>query len=149
MARTQIRLTSRPLSVAGAARELAGPGLGGIALFVGRVRPDTTRRGRVVALDYECDRGAARRRLGEIAAIARRRFRAERAILWHRIGPVPVDEASVIVGAACRHRAEAFAAARFLIEELKRSVPIWKAERARPARRPRRRPRRPAGRSAG
>ncbi|HTP55766.1 MAG TPA: molybdenum cofactor biosynthesis protein MoaE [Thermoplasmata archaeon] len=129
--------------------ELEGPGLGGVTVFVGRVRPDATAGGRVVALDYEADPPLARRRLAEIEAIARRRYGASRTVLWHRLGRVPVDETSVIAGAACGHRAAAFAAARFLIEELKRSVPIWKRERARPARRPRRRPGRRAARSAG
>ena len=143
-----VRLTSRRLSLAAAWRELEGPGLGGVTVFVGRVRPDATPSGPVVALDYEADPPLARRRLAEIEAIARRRYGADRTVLWHRIGRVPVDEASVIAGAACGHRAESFAAARFLIEELKRSVPIWKRERARPSRRPRRPPGRRAGRSA-
>jgi molybdopterin synthase catalytic subunit len=145
----EIRLTTRPLSVGSAARELAGPGLGGIALFIGRVRPDASARGRVVALDYESDPGAARRRLEEIAAVARRRFGAVRVVLWHRVGRVRANEASVIVGAACGHRAPAFEATRYLIEELKRSVPLWKMEIARPAHPPRRPRTRRVGRSTG
>ncbi|HTW56301.1 MAG TPA: molybdenum cofactor biosynthesis protein MoaE [Thermoplasmata archaeon] len=144
-----VRLTDRPLSVPAAARALAGPGLGGVVLFVGRVRPDRTAAGRVVALDYEADRRRAVRRLEEIAREARSRFGAGRVVLWHRVGRVPVDAPSVIVGAAAGHRAPAFAAARFLIEELKRSVPLWKATRARPARPRRPRPRRRTARSAG
>ena len=144
-----VRLSKRPLSLAAAERELSGPGLGGIVLFAGRVRPDRTARGRVRALDYECDRAPAIRRLEEIAAEGRRRFGAERVVLWHRLGTVPVNAVSVVVGAACGHRAEAFATSRFLIEELKRSVPIWKTERARPVRRPRSRRSPRVGRSAG
>jgi molybdopterin synthase catalytic subunit len=145
----EVRLSRRPLSVPAAARALAGPGLGGLALFVGRVRPDRGPGGRVVAIDYEVDRALGERRLREIAAIARRRYGAERLVLWHRVGRVPVGAAAVIVGAACGHRASAFAAARFLIEELKRSVPIWKTERARSERRRPRRRGRPGRRSAG
>ena len=87
--------------------------------------------------------------LERLARTARRRFGAERVVLWHRTGRVAVDEASVIVGAAGGHRAAAFATARFLIEELKRSVPIWKTERARRERPRRRRPSRRGGRSTG
>jgi molybdopterin synthase catalytic subunit len=144
-----VRLSRRPLSVASAARALEAPGLGGVALFIGRVRPDPAPSGRVVALDYEVDRVASARRLREIERLARSRYGAGRVVLWHRVGRVEVGEIAVIVGAACGHRAQAFAAARYLIEELKRSVPIWKEERARRARPPRRRPSRPGGRSAG
>lgn len=144
-----IRLSRRPLSVPSALRALAAPDLGGVAVFAGRVRPDPRPSGRVIALDYEVDGRAARRRLTEIERTARRRFGAGRVVLWHRIGRVPVGEVSVIVGAACAHRAPAFAAARYLIEELKRSVPIWKEERARPGRPRRRRPSRRGVRSTG
>ena len=76
-------------------------------------------------------------RLRTLERSVRRRFGARRVVLWHRVGRLRVGEVSVIVGAAYAHRAEAFAAARYLIEELKAVVPIWKTERARPARRPR------------
>lgn len=141
-----VRLTRGRLSSAAAVRELEGPGLGGIVLFAGRARPDRTREGRVVALDYEAHRAPALKVLAELERTALRRFGAERAILWHRLGTVPVDEVSVLAGAAAGHRAEAFAAARFLIEQLKAKAPIWKTARARPARPPRRRPGEPAGR---
>jgi len=144
-----IRLTTRPLSYRAAIAELEGPGLGGVVLFAGRVRPDSGPGGRVVALDYDVHRAPALATLERLAARAARRYGAGRIVLWHRVGRVEADEVSVIVGAACGHRAEAFEAARFLIDELKATVPIWKVERARPVRRPRR-PRRPGpGRATG
>ncbi len=145
----EVRLTRRPLSVGAAYRALERPGAGGIVVFVGRVRGDVTRAGRVVALDYEADAPLAIRALDRVVRRTRARHAAVRLLLWHRVGRLRVGEVSVIAGAACGHRAAAFAAARRLIEELKRSVPIWKTDRARPARRPpRRRPRR-IGRRAG
>jgi molybdopterin synthase catalytic subunit len=144
-----IRLSARPLSYRAACALLEGPGLGGVVVFAGRVRPDRGPEGQVVALDYDVHRGPALRALRELAALAERRYGARRIVLWHRVGRVPVDEVSVIVGAACGHRAEAFAAARFLIDELKATVPIWKAERARPARRRQRPPRPGRGRATG
>jgi molybdopterin synthase catalytic subunit len=133
----EVRLTRRPLSLAAASKSLERRGLGGVVLFAGRVRPDRAAGGIVVAIEYESDPTLARRRLEEIVAVAHRRFGAERVVLWHRVGRVRANETSVIAGAACGHRVEAFAAARFLIEELKRSVPLWKSERVRSARRPR------------
>ena len=144
-----VRLSARPLALTAALRELEAPHLGGVAVFVGRVRPDATRAGAVVALDYEADRPLALRALARLESEARRRFGAERTVAWHRVGRVRVGEAAVIVGAACGHRAEAFAATRYLIEELKRTVPVWKEQRARPARRPRRRPSPRRARSSG
>ena len=135
-----VRLTARPLSVATAMRALEGPGSGGVVIFAGRVRPDRTRAGPVVALEYEAHGPPALARLRLLERAARRRFGARRIVLWHRVGRLRVGEVSVIVGTACAHRAEAFASARYLIEELKAVVPIWKTARARPARRPRPRP---------
>lgn len=144
-----VRLTSRPLVLGAALRELEAPALGGLVVFVGRVRPDRTREGAVVELQYETHRAPALRALARLEQEAQRRFGAERTVAWHRVGRVRVGEPAVIVGAACAHRVEAFAATRFLIDELKRSVPVWKEIRARPVRRPRRRPGPSTGRSAG
>ena len=140
-----VRLSGRPLSSTAAMRTLEGPGLGGVVLFAGRVRPDRIGRGRVEALDYEAHLPPAREQLSALERTVRLRFGAERVVLWHRLGRVRVGEVSVLVGAACGHRAAAFEATRFLIEELKTSVPIWKTARARPVRRPPPRPRPRAG----
>jgi len=140
-----VRITRKRLSYAAALRELQGPGQGGIVLFSGRVRPDRFSRGRVVALDYEAHQPLAEQALTALERRARSRYGATRVVLWHRVGKVPVDEASVFVGVATGHRAEAFTAARYLIEELKAKAPIWKTEITRPARR--RRPR-PGGRAS-
>jgi molybdopterin synthase catalytic subunit len=126
-----VRLTRRPLSVAAAYRELDDPACGGVVVFVGKVRPDRGRRGRVVALDYEADVPMARAQLEALGRAATRRYGAPCTVLHHRLGRLPVGTISVIVGAAAPHRRAAFAAARFLIERLKREVPIWKADRRR------------------
>ncbi len=144
-----VRLTTRPLSTARALAELTAPGLGGIVVFVGRVRPDRTRGGTVRALEYESHRAMTLRSFRAGEAEARRRHGAERVVLWHRIGTVRAGEPSVIVGAASAHRRAAFDSVSMLIERVKSDAPLWKVERARPAR-PRRRPPSPrAARSAG
>jgi len=144
-----VRLTRRPLSMAAAMHALAGDALGGVVVFAGKVRPDLTPRGRVVALEYEAHRSLALEVLAGLERDALRRFRVDKVVLWHRLGPIPVGAPSVIVGAAAGHRAAAFAAARYLIERLKATAPIWKLERAQPVRRRRSPPAGPAGRSAG
>jgi molybdopterin synthase catalytic subunit len=141
-----IRIDRRPLSVAAAYRQLERPGLGGVVLFVGRVRPDRTSAGTVEALDYEAHVPVARVALRALERAAVRRARGGRFVLWHRLGRLRVGVVSVIVGAATAHRAEAFRLARWLIDRLKSEVPIWKMDRARRARQRRRRPRPRAGR---
>jgi molybdopterin synthase catalytic subunit len=71
----------------------------------------------------------AEKRLAEIGDEARRRFDVTRVAAWHRIGEVPVGEASVAVAVSAPHRGAAFDACRFVIEEIKRSLPVWKRER--------------------
>ncbi len=141
-----VRLDHRRLSVADAYRELEGLGAGGITVFVGRVRPDAVRAGRVHALFYESHVGPAVAQLTALEREARKRFGLTGAVLWHRLGTLPVGSASVIVGAAAPHRVAAFRAARYLIDRLKSEVPIWKTDRARSARRPRGPPVRRRGR---
>jgi molybdopterin synthase catalytic subunit len=143
------RLTRSRLSIAAASRELEGAGLGGVVVFSGRVRAERHGARSVTALDYEVHLGPALEALARIDREARARFGVRRTVLWHRIGRVPANETAVIVGAAAGHRAPAFEAARFLIDRLKETVPLWKVEQGPPVRRRPRRPRRPGGRRSG
>jgi molybdopterin synthase catalytic subunit len=145
-------ITNRPLSIAAVNRHLDDDASGAVVVFVGRVRPDTSKGRRVVALDYEADRKMALDQLRALETRSRREFGARRVFVIHRVGRLRVGTASVIVGVTAPHRDAAFRAARFLIEELKREVPIWKSDRwARaPTGRRRRTPhRRRNGRSPG
>jgi molybdopterin synthase catalytic subunit len=120
------RIRAEPLSIERAYRALHDDGSGGVAIFVGKVRPDRTSRGRTAALDYEAHRVVAERELERLADVATRRYGLRRVLLWHRVGRLQVGEPSVIVGVAAAHRAPALKAAGWLITELKRSAPIWK-----------------------
>ncbi len=124
-------LTNVPLPVGEAAGWLAAPEAGGLALFVGTTRRwtdgDEGRR-ETDRLSYEAYAPMALAELDRLAAEAAERWPVARCCLWHRTGDVPVAEASVVVGVATPHRAEAFAACRWLIDTLKEHVPIWKRE---------------------
>lgn len=121
----RIRLTSSPLDIGEAFRCVAEPGLGGVALFVGTVRG--SEEGRPIGgIGYEAYEGMALKELDACARKAEERHGAKVAV-FHRVGTVPVGEASVVVAAAAPHRAEAFAACRETIESIKESVPIWKS----------------------
>lgn len=134
-----VRLVAGRLDARAALRELESPRWGGVVLFEGRVRPDASSNGVVTALDYEADPRLALRVLRSLARDTEERYGVARTVVWHRIGRVPVGATAVIVGAAAGHRAQAFAAARALIDRVKDEVPLWKTTRARPSRPPRRR----------
>lgn len=124
-----VEITSRPLSLAGVERHLGDPRSGAVVLFVGRVRQDRTRGRTVTALDYETDRALVLDQLRGLERQAVRRYGARRVYLIHRVGRIRVGAASVVIGVAAAHRSMAFRAARFLIEQVKRKAPIWKANR--------------------
>ena len=117
---------------------------GGVVAFVGRTRatPGTPAPGQeseaarhagraVEALEYEALEPMALAVLGEIADEIETRWGVRRLAIIHRIGSVPLGEASVVVVAVAPHRDAAFAAARYAIDETKARAPIWKAERFR------------------
>jgi molybdopterin synthase catalytic subunit len=124
------------------ARRLASADDGAVVGFLGitRATPGTPAPGQeaeaarhagrsVEALDYEALEPMALRILGEIADEVRDRFAVERLAIVHRTGEVPLGEASVAIVACSPHRAAAFAAATYAIDETKARAPIWKAER--------------------
>jgi molybdopterin synthase catalytic subunit len=125
-----IRITPEPLD-AEAIRALEAavtyPGAGGVVTFAGVVR-DNARGKRVRSLEYDAYPEMAERQMGEIAAEVGRRWPECGLAMVHRIGPMAIGEASVVIVAACPHRAEAFEACRYAIDTLKASVPIWKKE---------------------
>ncbi len=102
-----------------------GPEAGALVTFSGIVR--ATEGNRIIPhLEYEHYAGMAERELEDLVGEARSRWPLRRIGLQHRVGIVAVGEPSVLVAVSASHRAEAFEAARFLIDELKRRVPIWK-----------------------
>ncbi len=122
-----VSLTEAPLSLDAAFQAVLRPDCGGTALFVGTTR--TPNEGnQVELLEYEAYAELAVPGLERVghAAVARHGLGA--VYLAHRVGVVAAGEASVIVAASAPHRAEAFAGCRELIDELKRTVPIWKKE---------------------
>jgi molybdopterin synthase catalytic subunit len=125
-------LTPDPLDVAEAVAMASSPASGGLALFIGTVRSTPAvgaNAGKaVVRLDYEAHDGMARERLAALAHEAAERWALHRVVALHRVGSCDVGEPTVVVACGSAHRAEALEACRWLIDELKASVPIWKKE---------------------
>jgi molybdopterin synthase catalytic subunit len=102
---------------------------GAAVLFSGTVRDHSEGREGVEHLTYEAYESAVGRRFEDLAAETRRRWPSlGRVALLHRVGRVGVGESSVVVVVSAPHRAAAFAAARYAIDALKASAPIWKHE---------------------
>jgi len=97
---------------------------GAVVLFLGSVRADPG----VGALDYEAYDAMAVKKLTELRDAAAGKFHLTAMSIVHRRGRVPLGEDSVAVAASSPHRAEAFAAAAWVMDEVKRIVPIWKRE---------------------
>jgi molybdopterin synthase catalytic subunit len=124
-----IALTGEELPVDDATRWAATPRAGAVVTFSGVVRDHAEGREGVVGLSYEAYEEAAAARLAEVAAETRRRWPVvERLACLHRLGDLALGETSVVVVVSAPHRAEAFDAARFAIDTVKETVPIWKRE---------------------
>lgn len=124
-----IALSADVLPVPAAMEWATRPGCGAVVCFIGVVRDSSESRAGVRALTYEAYEDLATARLAEVAVEARRRWpEVECLALLHRMGTLALSEASVAVVASSPHRPQAFAAARFCIDTLKETVPIWKKE---------------------
>ncbi len=105
------------------------PSCGGVVVFTGTARDHSVGRDGVTRLEYEAYEEQVVPKLDEIAVAARNRWAdLGRIVLLHRIGEVPLTEAAVVVAVSAPHRVAAFEAARFGIDTLKETVPIWKRE---------------------
>ena len=124
-----VGITEEPLPLDTAVAWATRPDCGALVLFSGTVRDHAEGRPGVSLLEYEAYAEQVEPRLAAICAEARARWpELGRIVLLHRTGPLALAESSVVVVVSAPHRPEAFAAARFGIDTLKATVPIWKRE---------------------
>lgn len=122
------RLGREPIDPQTLLRAVAGPANGALLLFLGVVREVNDGRA-VTGIEYSAYETMAARELASIADEAAERFGISDIVIEHRLGTLELEEASVGVAVAHAHRGSAYEASRWIIEELKRRVPIWKRER--------------------
>jgi molybdopterin synthase catalytic subunit len=120
-------LVRRPIDPAALLAEVQRARNGASVLFVGTVREVNDGRA-VSGMEYTAYEAMAGRELALIVEEATQRFGTDDVIVEHRIGELDIGDASVAIAAAHPHRAGAFEAARYVIEQLKKRVPIWKLE---------------------
>jgi molybdopterin synthase catalytic subunit len=124
-----LELSDHELPQSGAIAWATRPDCGAVVSFAGTARDHSPGRPGVDRLVYEAYDDQVIARLGAITDELRHRWPdVGRVVMLHRTGEVPIGEAAVIVVVSAPHRAEAFAAAQFGIDELKATAPIWKLE---------------------
>ncbi|HLG01321.1 MAG TPA: molybdenum cofactor biosynthesis protein MoaE [Acidimicrobiia bacterium] len=126
---TWVGLAQGPLPVDEVRVWAARPSCGAVVVFTGIVRDHSEGRDGVTALTYEAWEAEATERLRAVVDGARSRWpEAVRVATLHRLGDVPLSEPTVVVAVSSPHRDVAFDAARFCIDTLKETVPVWKRE---------------------
>jgi MoaE-MoaD fusion protein len=120
-------IVREPIDIQEMKENLEHPEDGAAILFAGVVRNNTRGR-RTLYLDYEAYEPMALNEMEKLAQAALERFRVRDVGLVHRLGRLQIGETSVLIGVASAHRAAAFEACRWLIDTLKKTVPIWKKE---------------------
>jgi molybdopterin synthase catalytic subunit len=123
----RFRLAVTAIDTAQARLELRDAGAGGYVSFEGWVR-DHNEGKEVTALEYEAYQQLALKEGDRILAEALGRFPIKRALCIHRVGALKLSDMAVWVGVSAVHRGEAFDACRYIIDEVKHRVPIWKKE---------------------
>ena len=120
-------LVDRPIDPALLLAEVASPVNGATVLFVGTVRNVNAGKA-VTGLDYAAYDEMAERELAEIVQAAAERFGTRHIAVEHRTGTLTLGEASIVIAVGHARRKQAYDASRWLIEEIKKRVPIWKRE---------------------
>jgi molybdopterin synthase catalytic subunit len=120
-------LTTAKIALDDLLTDVQSPERGGTCVFMGTVRNGPEERG-VTEIEYVAYGAMADAEIGRMLTETEQQWPGVRVGLRHRVGRVPVGEASIAIVAAAPHRAEAFEACRHVIEQVKRRLPIWKKE---------------------
>jgi molybdopterin synthase catalytic subunit/molybdopterin converting factor small subunit len=125
--RSVVRIVREPISTQTELDRLKLPQDGAAVIFEGVVRNHTKGR-RTLYLDYEAYEAMALKQMETLAEQARSRFAIREVALVHRLGRLEIGQTSVLIVVASAHRGPAFEACRWIIDTLKKTVPIWKKE---------------------
>lgn len=122
-----IRITNNQLSLQEVMHELEDNSAGAVSIFMGNVRNQGV-LDRVSEIYYEAYREMAEEKMREIENEAKSKWEIKKLVTIHRTGNLKVGETSVIIGVSSMHRREAFEACKYIIDNVKSRVPIWKKE---------------------
>ena len=122
-----IRITNNRLSLQEIMPELEDDSAGALSIFMGNVR-NRGRFGNVSEIYYESYSEMAEHKMREIENETQTKWEIKKLVVFHRIGNIKVGETSIIIGVSSEHRNEAFEACKYVIDNVKTRVPIWKKE---------------------
>lgn len=122
-----IKLSKKKLNIKICDKWISTPGIGCVNFFIGKVRFKNNGK-EVVELHYEAYEKMAISEMERIAKKAIKLFPIENVLIYHRVGIVKVGEIPVIIGVSAKHRKPAIQATQYIIDTLKKVVPIWKKE---------------------
>ncbi|KAF6357250.1 molybdenum cofactor synthesis 2 [Rhinolophus ferrumequinum] len=122
-----IKFTAEKLSVDEVSQLVTSPLCGAISLFVGTTRNNFEGK-KVISLEYEAYLPMAENEVRKICSVLRQKWPVRHIAVFHRLGLVPVSEASIIIAVSSAHRAASLEAVSYAIDTLKAKVPIWKKE---------------------
>jgi MoaE-MoaD fusion protein len=123
----EVQIVRKRIDANALSEALKRPEDGAAVIFDGVVR-DNTRGRRTLYLEYEAYEAMALKQMESLATEARERFAVRAASIVHRLGRLEIGETSVLIVVAAAHRGAAFEACRWIIDTLKKRVPIWKKE---------------------
>ena len=126
--RDSVAVGPDPIDPAALVAQVTGPQCGAVILFLGTVRDHSEGKVGVTHLEYEAYDDVVESKIAEIVGEARAKWDLESVAVVHRVGSLEVGDISVAVAVGSGHREEAFVAGRYVIDELKSRVPIWKKE---------------------
>jgi molybdopterin synthase catalytic subunit len=122
-----IRITNNRLSLQEIMPELEDNTAGALSIFIGNVR-NRGRSGNISEIYYESYNKMAEQKMREIENETKTKWEIKKLVVFHRMGNIKVGETSIIIGVSSEHRNEAFEACKYVINNVKTRVPIWKKE---------------------
>jgi molybdopterin synthase catalytic subunit len=127
-AKWRVAVSPEPIDPTMLLKEVGDPSAGAIVLFLGTARDHSDGKEGITHLEYEAYPELVESKIAEVVSEACERWPVVRVEVVHRVGEVGVGEPSVAVAVCCPHRDDAYAASRYVIDELKKRAPIWKKE---------------------
>lgn len=123
----RVIIQTEDIDIAALTAQLGTAEDGAVVTFIGRARNNSMGKG-VDHLDYEIYNSMAIKELQKIADEAMEKWPITMCFIVHRYGPIAIGEASIFIGVSSPHRKEAYESSSYLIDEIKRRVPVWKKE---------------------
>jgi molybdopterin synthase catalytic subunit len=124
---TNIKIEQKTINIQECIEWVSSTKSGGINVFIGTVRDSTTGK-KVMSLVFEAYKKMALKELHKIAGTAIEKWPVQKIAIRHRVGKLNVGEVPVVIAVSAAHRDAAFDACRYIIDTLKKTVPIWKKE---------------------